>query len=252
MRAALYPLCAVLSLAMLLPRAALESARAASGSGIRVDTISHNVRLSLIVPKQVYPQNALVRVTVQVQNLSNHSMDLGATSGRYCPTTSPGVQVIDKIGTIVYPPEVSNYSICTPHPSSAILRPKRVIQRRLLVILRAPYLQAVVTIGKGIESAILPLRLVPGIPPSSIVSNEPSPHIDIHPSPGDRGRLHYFQVTECRTAQSDSVKGSLHWRTSGGARHVVRLHPDCLPATSWHVVAGYVNQPVATIEYRSP
>ncbi len=218
-------------------------------STIRVDTISHHVRLSLIVPKQTYPQNALVRVTVQVQNLSRHLMDLRATSGRFCPTTSPGIQVLNATGTVVYPPQVDSYSICTPKPSDAILRPGHVIERRLLVILRARYLQAVVTIGAGIESAIVPLTLVSGSPPPLAVSHGPSPHIDIARQAGDHGPLHYFQVTECRTANSDTVKGSLHWLTSRSRTNSSRLYPDCNPATSWHVTAGYVNQPVATVDY---
>jgi len=230
-------------------------ARAGHTSGIRVDTIVHGIKLSLILDKQTYPANALVQATVRVKNLSGAAVDLGASSGRFCPTTSPGIQVLDGAGAIVYPPEVDDYSICTPLPYDGVLPPRGSIQRHLLVMLRSSYLQAVVSVGRytGIESAILPLHLRPASPLSAVLSLEPSPYADVEQPSAGYGPLYSFQVAECRTATSDTVIGSLHWEAiPRQGKSVYRLRPKCEPLSTWHVVGGFLNHPVAVIDYVKP
>ena len=242
----------LLLLLLVLPPA---PARAGRTSGIRVDTIVHGIKLSLILDKQTYPANALVRATVRVKNLSGAAIDLGASSGRFCPTTSPGIRVLDGAGAIVYPPEVDDYSICTPLPYNGVLPPGGSIQRHLLAMLRSSYLQAVVSVGRytGIESAILPLHLRPASPLSAVLSLEPSPYADVEQPSAGYGPLYSFQVAECRTATSDTVIGSLHWEAiPRQGKSIYRLLPKCQPLSTWHVVTGFLDHPVAAIDYVKP
>jgi hypothetical protein len=243
---------ALLVLLLLLWLSPPVPARAIEASGIRVDTIVHGIKLSLILDRQTYPANALVQATVRVKNLSGAAVDLGASSGRFCPTTSPGIQVLDGAGAIVYPPEVDDYSICTPLPYNGVLPPGEGIQRHLLVILRGSYVQAVVSVGRytRIESAILPLHLRPASPPSAALSLEPSPHADVDRTSAGHGPLYSFQVAECRTVTSDTVIGSLHWEAiPRQGKSVYRLRPKCEPLSTWHVVVRFLNHSVTAIGY---
>lgn len=52
----------------------VAKAHAAPVFAVRVDTITHEVKLSLSIPRRTYPRDALVTVTLRLQNVSRHTV----------------------------------------------------------------------------------------------------------------------------------------------------------------------------------
>ena len=111
-------------------------------------TISHGVKLSLLLAKEIYPRNALVRVRVRLSNVSHHPIRLLDS----CPYGEVQVQVINRAGSVLYPPALTGEPTLRcggGTPSSLVLRPGRVISRQLYAILRGGFVQALVSVARA-------------------------------------------------------------------------------------------------------
>lgn len=88
----------------------------------------------------------------------------------------------------------------------------------------------------------LTVRLVAAQPPRISVSGSPSIHVDLYPPAGATEPLLYTDWSMRPGAQ-------YYWGRGWTMAPSDRLIPGCREATRWHLIAGWLNQPVATVDY---
>src|ERR687884_360111 len=87
-----------------LPITASTSTRVVAESAHpRVETASEGIKLTLQVPSGAYPVDALVRVTVQAVNVSQHAIQLGADLTQGCSLSTADAEVVTGQDSVVYP-----------------------------------------------------------------------------------------------------------------------------------------------------
>jgi len=91
-------------------QAGTAAAGAPTDSRYRLDTISHGIKLTLIMPRRAYPLDSLTQVTVRVENMSGHAVV--ANSDNICNVPNPRVESITGAGAgaVLYPPPVRPFS----------------------------------------------------------------------------------------------------------------------------------------------
>jgi len=225
----------------------------------RVDTITHGIKLSLILPKRVYVQDMLTKVTVRVQNVSRHPVRMY----RYaCPNGGLFVEVRDDAGRYLYPPAVAGPPVihCPKPLVTLTLQPRQVLKRQVFVILRGSHLNAVVMRplnGTKFPGQPLIVPLNPGQIPQVALHTSPDLYATIRGStPQQQGPLLYQEAQFCwadANKSAGSGTATLNWgKTYPNRDGSYHFAPDCDVHVEWHVVAGWMNQPVATIDYVKP
>jgi hypothetical protein len=141
-------------LLLLAPLSYPRGTGAAPVSAVQIETTTHGVKLSLSVPRRSYPRNALVRVTVRLENVSGHTV---LVSGN-----NPAMVVVsDASHQVVYWPDApfmgqELFGQSMARRPTIHLRPHHHLARSFFVILRGPFLQAQATLGAPAkESGIL-------------------------------------------------------------------------------------------------
>jgi hypothetical protein len=81
--------------------------RARLGLVYHADVRSHGVRLSLTLPQRTYPQDALVRVIVRLENISRRIVQVGGVGAAVCDRRSPGIRVTGADNQVLYPPAIA-------------------------------------------------------------------------------------------------------------------------------------------------
>lgn len=237
--------------ALLLPSAGV----AESTRGITVSTMTHGVKLTMRLPRRTYPRNALVRVTVSLSNVSNHTVRIADGCSLSNGLTA---DVRNGHGNVVFPRAMDFFPYHCP--GSALgqygipLRPGTTIARRPLVVLFASWIRPLVILTDGTHGGTEwtgPTVRVTHYhaPPLRVTAQAQSyrTFADIRaPSPVS-GPLYYIQSAFCRITGSIQVDSEQNWIATYGTR----VEPTCSGVTSWHVVAGWLNHPVATIDYRA-
>lgn len=233
-------------------------------SAHRVEVRAHGVELSLSLPRRDYPRDALVRVTIRLENISRQLVQVGVTGAAVCDRRGPGVQVSTASHQILYPPAITwLLPSCGPVFLPRALRSGRAIQRRLFAILRGNHIQAIAAIGKKpVEITTPPLTVM--------LRSEPAPRVILRttaPSkisvssatPAQRGSFYYITSEMCifptpgPQGGTGSGWGMTHFAFSTPDRDgVYRFASGCEPPTRWSFVGGWLNHPVATIEYIRP
>jgi len=103
-------------------------------AAVSAQTTSQGLNLTLMVPRTVYPRDALVRVTVTVQNASPHAMTIADSGGRL----GLWVDVLNVSGTVVYSSEGQG-SIpgqLVPPVQTRVLQPGQSLQAHPYIVLR--------------------------------------------------------------------------------------------------------------------
>jgi hypothetical protein len=232
-----------------VPRTNASSVAAA----VQVDTVTHGVKLSLSIPSRTYPRNALVRVTVRLENVSRHTV---LVSGN-----NPAIAlVLDASHQVVYWPdspfmgqELFGQSIA--RRPTIHLRPHHHLARSYFVILRRPLLQAQATLGApgkeyDIGAAFVPLALTDEAAPMAIVTGAPSIHAAITPPAGTVGPPYFVEQTACT---GKAIYGdSRGWDVAPGDDLVPGFSSDCMSNRKWIAYAGWLNHPVVAISYSQP
>jgi hypothetical protein len=225
---------------------------------LRVDRVAHGVKLALILGKRTYPWNALVKVGVRLRNESNRTVWVRTVGNSEPGIVEPQPEVHDRQGRLLFPPAFPYlYPLPGPLPVPLALAPHQVMTRADYIILRAPYLRLVAHIGLNrrfnattfvvaTKSITLHLTSLPG----------PAYQVEFH-RPPDRlsatvtavtakphGRLLHIEYSDC--------DGTANWTFITWAPGGNRFVPDCPQPHEWHVIAGYLNQPVIAIDYTAP
>jgi hypothetical protein len=236
-----------LPLLLVTPILTMERADARTAAATTVSTISRGVKLSVTVPRRVYPNNALIIVELSIRNVSRHPVLM---SGNNAPTvlaqTPGGVTLFDAS----YP--IPNQRLpSTPYISPWPLYPGKVWKVREFVVVRGPYLQPVVNLVVGpsgpevtVRGRRLHLRLFRAASPTVTIIQSPSPHVRVTPTMGARGTP--YVTFGGRWGPIDA--SGYHW------------HVDWVPFDPRHLAPcdicgavalfGYLGYPARTIHFR--
>lgn len=238
----------------------------ANGS-FSVQRASHGLKLTLTLPTNVYPMNALIRVRIDIRNVSRRVVYLdqwGAPCEGLNGFNDPGVEVLDGAGKQMYPPAIFGFPLppCAPQPNRKLrtVQAGHTLSRQVYAILRGSRIRASVSTTNAttpsssgstfrVTTPSLNLHLTAGARPHADVHTvAPDISADIQPSGPVQGPLRYIAWNQCpagSTATSGTV--SAVWASA----HGTHLSPSCSPVNTWAVVAGWVGRPVAEIQYSS-
>ncbi len=224
-----------------------------------ISTVSHGVKLTLMVPRRVYPRNALVRVVVTMRNLSQQDVQILGQGSYCCFPYTLGAVVRDRSDQIVYPGDRSEP---TPGPPlfPLTVAPRHSMSQRVFLVLRAGRVQGVVQVQKGsdyftVQTPVVTVRLVTERAPQVILHAAVADQLTatIRPPTHMKGYLYYLGSFVCGKSYLpaglpfvEPFELSLH----------SRLTADCsyagMPVSSWYVLAGWLNHPVVAIDYTRP
>jgi hypothetical protein len=253
-----------LAVLLLLPFEASPVARAYPASVYTSQARSHGVVLSLSLTHRTYPQDALVRVTVRLVNVSQHAVLIGGTEAAVCVQQGPGIRVTDSTDRRLYPPAITwLLASCGPPIIPRPLLPGHVVQRRFLAVLRGDRIQAVASFGDGSVQIVTPplsLRLVSEPAPRAVVHIASLPYIDVTASTTvQRGRFYYMESELCWAAGSNasgtvgSAFGVARFRfTLPNETGVYRFPTECGSPTRWSFTGGWLNHRAVTVDYTPP
>lgn len=255
--------------AVTLPRSA-SLARAVPGNGATgesVHVVGHGVRLSLTVPRRKYPRDALVRVTVQVRNISRHTVAIAPT---ICGPGYTSVAVTSPHGQVVYPPAVPS---ALPSCGSADglplrLNPGQGLREKVFAILRGDRVSAVAHVRvnrrsatvKSITAGPITLTLTHGRPPHVRVRITPRWGMEADVKPVDSsqsGSPYYIESSLCpsgngRTGPLGMGGGMVNWtRAPRPEQGEFRFLAGCTDPMAWSLVVGWLDQPVVQVDRRS-
>lgn len=255
---------ALISILVVLSFLTPSVVRAHPTERLTVSTVSHGVKLTLTASRRDYPKNALIRVSVRLENVSRHWKTIRG-GGPLCGSNRPSAAVTTSAGLAVYPPAIpSVFSSCGRFLRGTHLPPGGVLRAHPLIILRGNRVQAYATIdnqGTEITTKPLVLHLFPGVAPQVTITKTPFLQAAVRPATaGIKKRLYFLYGYSCPggsdPADSGIVSraaGIVRWESTTLSQHGAYLFQvGCDNPIAWHVVAGFLNQPVATIDYRSP
>jgi hypothetical protein len=240
---------ALLAFLLVVPFLVPDPAHATAGKGISVSTIVDGVRLTLSLPKHVYPRNALVRATVRIENVGQHA--ILTRVGDSCTNTNPFIDVFDRQGRLLdQGPTIAFLQAggCR-HVLGQPFRPGQVVARHVFAVLRGRYLRAVLSVGKNLKTqdvtTRLAVHLVAGAAPAVTIDQSVEPVAVVQRPPGATGPLYYSGSALCGTA-ADPQTTSMDLLWSPVSQ---RFHSGCLQTRQWHGLVGYLSYPVASIDY---
>ena len=243
---------ALLALLLVVPFLVPQSAHATAGRGISVSTIVDGVWLTLSLPKHVYPRNALVRARVRIQNVGQHTILTWIGDG--CASTNPFIEVFGQQGRLLDqgPTIAFDRAGGCKHVFGQPFRPGRVAVRHVFAVLRGRYLRAILSVGKNLNAqdvtTKLAVHLVAGEAPTVNIHQSGEPVAIVQRPPGASGQLYYSGSALCGTA-TDPQTTSMDLLWSPVSQ---RFHSGCLQTREWHGLVGYLNYPVATVDYIAP
>lgn len=247
---------------LLLVAAALlpgQRARAGRAPVMTASRTARGVRLTLDLPRQTYPRDALVRVSVTVQSVSRTPVLVGATAAPECMRRGPGVQVLDAAGAAVYPPAAPWVMASCGHPIfPAALPPGHTLHHTMLTVLRGPEVRGVAAIGPmGSAHQVVtpPLRITftDEPPPTLTLATAPNLHLIVTPSRAISSRMFYFvygSVCPQSPPGTQYRSETPRWERTGlspGRRF--RLLADCAAPIRWVFAGGWLNHPAVSLDY---
>jgi len=231
--------------------------------------ISHGIRLVVSLPRASYPWNALASVTVRATNVSSHVIGIAPTEvPDNCWIDAPVVVVQRKDGSTAFPPAIPDEPgpNCAPTfiTDSRPLPPGKSITVRQHVILRAAHVRAYLNLAIGGRSVKLLTPLV-----SLHLFSSPAAQATLHlgseifataqPPPGARGAVLIAEWWHCRGRALVGAPGYVVMEGAQGPFRAVnpgRIRPQivagCNRLLQWHAAIGWLNHPVANIDYVRP
>lgn len=227
---------------------------AASASATVVSTTTRGVKLSLSIPRRTYPKDALVTVTVRLQNVSRHTVLVSVNN-------YPNAMVLDSAHHELYSARDSLsdralFELHGPGPRPPMkLRTHHGFVISYFVILRGPLLQAVAMIGSrgkehDIHGPTLPLTLTDEAPPPVTVTGTPTLHATITPPPGVSAPPYFVEHTQC--TGNGLVSTGRGWQAANSNLLTTEFPSGCVTPHMWIALAGWLNHPVVDIAWSGP
>ncbi len=225
-----------------------------------VSTVSHGVKLTLVVPRRVYPQNALVRVLVTMRNLSRQDVQILGQGMFCCGQYSLGAVVRDTSGQILHATDRIGTPL-GPGLSPLTVAPRHSMSERVFLVLRADRVQGVVQVQKGsdyftVQTPVVTVRLVTERAPQAILHAPVADQLAATIRPPTHMKGYLYSLGSYRCGKSDLPAGLPSSAEPFQLSLHSRLTADCsytgMPVTSWYVLAGWLNHPVVAIDYTRP
>jgi hypothetical protein len=238
-----------------------------------VTACSRLVCLTTSVSQRIYPRDALVSTTLVLSNRSRNLVWIMPTSAE----REPAAKNLDESGRTRYPPPFPspNVDVEWKHVPLQPLLPGAGAMRQQYVILRGDQVVGIVHFRlEGSDASVITLRtpairvkLTPGSRPTVFVRTGGAVSaLVMPPAMQARGPLLHVGWFSCRLLNGailyggsgfyetlspgpglpSYVVGDLYGWTPSWTR---RLTPGCAHPVEWHLVAGWLNQPVFTISY---
>jgi len=233
------------------------TARVGSGP-ISTSVTAGGLKLTLTVPRSSYPLDALARVTARIKNVSTH--DVGYLAGG---ATSPEVQVLDSSGRIVFPPAMPygpplNGASGGPGP----LHPGQTVGGSTYIVVRGSRIRASQVFwptwdptserasNKLVTHPITVRLTSEPTPKLTLRQTAKGPVLDVTRPAGVGSPMQRLSYAQCAFLPSD---GSLNFEYSyGWVDSGLHLTPGCSPLIEWHLRLGWLNHPVAALDYTVP
>jgi hypothetical protein len=206
--------------------------------------ISHGIKLSLIASKSEYPRDALVQVTVRIDNVSDRAITM-----REFSVWNPEVRAETGSGEMIFR---SGEALLEPFshgpaPGQFMLVPGESTEQQVHVILRAERLRPEVVLIENRRSTV-----VIGQSVSVALYPEEAPHVrlhldplyaDIEPAVPVDGALLYQEVCSCGPSRSPSgplhtVRGTFKWIPAEANRLTPTWPEPCPDPRSLLAIAG--------------
>jgi len=221
-----------------------------------ISTVSHGVKLTLMVPRRVYPQNALVRVVVTLRNLSQQDVQILGQGMNCCFPYTLGAVVRNMSDQIVYPGDRTEQTLGPPL-SPLTVAPRHSMSQRVFLVLRAGRVQGVGQVQEGselftVQTPVVTVRLVTERAPRVILHAAVADQVTatIRPPTQMKGYLYYLGSFLCGKSY---LPAGLPYAGEFQLSLHSKLTADCsytgTPVSSWYALAGWLNHPVVTIDY---
>jgi len=221
---------------------------ASASGGLSASTTGHGVRITLSVPQASYPRNALIQASIRVTNLSSHAIEY--YPGSICGG-NPEVEVTNNRGIVEYPPAIAGAPIPSCGPARLHypqIRPGATKVWHSYAILGGAHLQAHISITQSqlyVYSPTVTAHLISAPPLVAALRVSPRVTLQITPPTTATGPLLYASWWGCKVSNgAEFGGGGIGWQEATGDI----LSPDwdrsCGTQREWHVVAGWVGQPV--------
>ena len=244
----------LLPLLVVVPFLPVRQANATASSSITVSTMSHGMRVTLQVPGRTFKRNALVKFSLIVQNVSHHPVltSLGPLCGL---TTNPSIEVEDGNGRPA--PQLPSISYAGPSCGAITGSPLLPQESKLLYVIAVAsgaHIRAVLRVGRYLVRAFgtprIQIRLTASTPLiATIHQSNIGPYATVRRPAKAKGPLYVVESAMCGSSTHPRGREvNLVWSPF----LFNRIYSGCVGAQEWHAVAGYLNYPVATINYTLP
>jgi hypothetical protein len=241
----------LLSLPLLMPVHRLSAA-----SGIRIESVTHGIRMTLAVPSRTYPRDALIRVSLTLTNVSHGTRYIG--SG----LQEPEAYVLDSSGAEVYSPHdpLGDQTLLEqkgPGPRSFALLAGHAWRKTQYVVLRGEYIGFEAILGRpghgneiSIRSGEAVVRLTEEPKPSVAITSSPTLHAVVNPVVPAQGPLHYLSETSWAVGDNARLTGT-GWEITRSTTIQSQIPASSLTGAicKWHAIASWLNHPVVEITY---
>ena len=245
--------------------------------GAHVEIVDAGLHLSLSLPEQHYPANAIVQATMQVTNVTARAIRLGRTSFYDCRGMFAPQAVVMSHRTPVFPPIVvgTAFPSCPPPlptGGTAMLRPGATLSSREYLLLRGPEIRAFVTIAdrrshSGLQLAppvvatpILTVTLTASDAPTVTVEEGNAPVAYVARPRYARGRPFvgsgWSRLAKRGTVGKRGFVGILGFGNGWARQTSLTIRPKLMPGytrfVEWHIVAGWLGHSAARVDFRQP
>ncbi len=220
------------------------------------------LKLTLTVPRRVYPRNALARVRVSLQNVTTHTVGYWTPGINPIGYDSPQTEVLSSSGKVLFPPAMP-YMPEIPGPAP-VLEPVgaggTVTESEYIVVRGARIRATQRFVPQGTRYTGLPPRVLTTRPILVRLTSEPAPTLVVHGAstqpaidvtrpPNVTGPMLEIDYADCGSTASDPFVYSYSYDWTGSTLH---LTPGCAPLERWYVRVAWLNHPVAALDYTSP
>lgn len=168
----------------------VQASRRQAGSAHQVQRLAHGLRLRFTVTRLSYPADALIPVTLTVENVSRRRISLVAGGPQQPGKTFPQVEVLRPTGIVLPPTPLQGYLPPPgPPPSVENVAPGRSIASIADVILSGPRVRATVDLvprgrdwgaAMQIVTPALTIHLLPADPPHMMLDAGTHRHAGPH------------------------------------------------------------------------